>query len=191
MPDAHWPAARSHGCEKEGVVGALALEQVEVDQQAPSRAGRAAGSRLVVSRGQRIVEILGTDGKLESRALQRPVALELLEGDVDACVVEPLQRHGRAVLAKHGGDVAQLDARPLEQPPVRAGRVLEHRALQEARKALLSQRQLPLEAPARLVDVERTTQERTQAREESAGRAELAEPSVRDRHGLWASAATK
>ena len=113
------PFAQAERLQEQRPVGGLVGEQVEVDRD-PAGAARAARGRLVVAAQQAVVEVARLRPQLQAGAHDRHPALELVDREPHAGLVQPAQRRLDPELGEHPGDVPELRARVQEQGPVRA-----------------------------------------------------------------------
>ena len=90
------------GLKPQAVHGNLALKVVEVEGDAGATGARSAGDAFEVALDEGVVKASGGDGQLEARPRDGRAALELVEGDVHASVIE-LAQGGLDALALHQG----------------------------------------------------------------------------------------
>src|SRR6185503_5963073 len=125
--------------EEQPLVHRFLLEMRKVEQRAARNAARA--QRLAGQaprREQRVVEIFRWDGQLEAGPGDRTNALELLERDADALVVQTLERSLDAGLPDGVPDIAQLDAGVAQEAEVGAVRLCIDAMLDRAQEARLA-----------------------------------------------------
>ena len=113
-------------------------EQVEIDGYATPGPARPTGRGLEVLREQRVVEGCTVGLEDDSAPLDRRTALELIERDVHAGVVELPKRPFEAVLVDQPADVAELDIRSREQRAVRVVTAAVDGALEQVEERLVA-----------------------------------------------------
>lgn len=111
------------------------------------------------------------------------MTFEFLERDVDACVVQPLERAIQAVGDEHRVDVGLSDAGAHEEPAIGAARVLEDRAVEDARKRPLALREVTAHRAAKILERRNAGREkRTETPQEATDRAQLTGPGPNVKH---------
>jgi hypothetical protein len=88
-----------------------------------------------------------------------PPALELVDGEVHPQLVQATQRAFDSLLPHQPVEVTRLAPCMLQQPAVRAGRVLEHRAMNEIQEIIFATREPLTEEGASLAGLDRVPQE--------------------------------
>jgi len=146
---------------------------LEVDRKPPPRPARSSGGELEVLRDQRVVEGVVARRNRHVRTLDRSTALELVKSDADPRVVQPGERFLEAGVADERSDVAELDARRVEERTVRAARVRIDRPIEDRQKRLVASAELLLEAAPRLFARERLPEEAGQPPRVADERAEI------------------
>ena len=102
-------------------------------------------------REQGVIEVRCPGRDLQPGTPDRPAALEFLQVQPDAAFVEFVESRFQALTRDTAADFWQGDAGVLQEPAVRAARVLIYTPLQNLEERLLTVGQLPLDHAKRLL----------------------------------------
>ena len=141
-PEGSGPAHQPVCLEELPQVAGLVLEPAEVDVYRAPAAPRAARDALEVRLEERIVEIGLADAELEAAAPYRRAGADLLEGQVDAFVIESRERALETERADEGFDVGQPDTGVVQQPAIWTVRAGVNAPFQDVEKGSVTPGQL-------------------------------------------------
>src|SRR3989338_5191045 len=97
--------------EEKMLVSRPMSEEIEINPDSGANSSGTPRAAFIVLGEERIIEVLGLDIEDEPWALDGRPALEFVQGDVDAGIVESLQRALDPLLANTPGDIPELGPR--------------------------------------------------------------------------------